>query len=407
MATRQPLAFEGVHHFLDTLFGDDLHTKRVKSLAGATLGCIQSTSLAVGMIGQGLALANGLLTKHAVKQVDRLLSNPGIEVNKLLAKWVPHLVGKRDSINVAMDWTEFDADNQATIMLSLLTSHGRATPLVWLSVDKTTLKNRRNGYEDQVLRRLAEVVPAGVRVTIVADRGFGDQKLYELLTGELKFDFVIRFRGNIRVTTTDGEVRTAAEWVGAGGRARTLRDAMVTADEYPVATVVCVQARDMKEPWCLAASATDVPARALINLYARRWGIECALRDAKDIRFGMGMGSMHLKTPDRRDRLWLICAFAVELLTLLGSAGEELGYDRYLKSNTTKRRTHSLLRQGTMLYQLIPNMTEYMLRPLIERFAEIVAGVPVFTEEFESILRSPRQFARLLLGRQNQLRLDE
>jgi hypothetical protein len=292
VATRQPLAFEGVHHFLDTLFGDDLHTKRVKSLAGATLGCIQSTSLAVGMIGQGLALANGLLTKHAVKQVDRLLSNPGIEVNKLLAQWVPHLVGKRDSINVAMDWTEFDADNQATIMLSLLTSHGRATPLVWLSVDKTTLKNRRNGYEDQVLRRLAEVVPAGVRVTIVADRGFGDQKLYELLTSELKFDFVIRFRGNIRVTTTDGEVRTAAQWVGAGGRARTLRDAMVTADEYPVATVVCVQARDMKEPWCLAASATDVPARALINLYARRWGIECALRDAKDIRFGMGMGSM-------------------------------------------------------------------------------------------------------------------
>ena len=385
MATRQPLAFEGVHHFLDTLFGDDLHTKRVKSLAGATLGCIQSTSLAVGMIGQGLALANGLLTKHAVKQVDRLLSNPGIEVNKLLAKWVPHLVGKRDSINVAMDWTEFDADNQATIMLSLLTSHGRATPLVWLSVDKTTLKNRRNGYEDQVLRRLAEVVPAGVRVTIVADRGFGDQKLYELLTGELKFDFVIRFRGNIRVTTTDGEVRTAAEWVGAGGRARTLRDAMVTADEYPVATVVCVQARDMKEPWCLAASATDVPARALINLYARRWGIECALRDAKDIRFGMGMGSMHLKTPDRRDRLWLICAFAVELLTLLGAAGEELGYDRYLKSNTTKRRTHSLLRQGTMLYQLIPNMTEYMLRPLIERFAERVAGVPAFTEVFETV----------------------
>jgi Transposase DDE domain len=382
MATRQPLAFTSVHHFLDTLFGDDLHAKRVKSLAGATLGCIQSASLAVGMIGQGLALANGLLTKHAVKQVDRLLSNPGIDVNTLLAKWVPHLVGKRESINVALDWTEFDADNQATIMLSLLTNHGRATPLVWLSVDKTTLKNRRNGYEYQVLRRLAEVVPASVHVTIVADRGFGDQKLYGLLTDELKFDFVIRFRGNIRVTTADGEARTAAEWVGPGGRARTLRSAMVTADEYPVATVVCVQARDMKEPWCLASSATDAPARALINLYARRWGIECALRDAKDIRFGMGMGSMHLRTPERRDRLWLICAFAVELLTLLGAAGEELGYDRYLKSNTTKRRTHSLLRQGTMLYQLMPNMTEYMLRPLIERFAEMVAGVVVFTEVF-------------------------
>ena len=134
MATmRQPLSFDGVHNFLDTLFGDDLHTKRVKSLAGATLGAIQSASLAVGLIGQGLALARGRLTKHAVKQVDRLLSNQGIDVDALLGHWVPYVVGKRDSITVAMDWTEFDADGQATIMLSLLSRHGRATPLVWLT----------------------------------------------------------------------------------------------------------------------------------------------------------------------------------------------------------------------------------------------------------------------------------
>jgi hypothetical protein len=56
---------------------------RVKSLAGATLGAIQSASLAVGLIGQGLALARGRLTKHAVKQVDRLLSNQGIDVDAL------------------------------------------------------------------------------------------------------------------------------------------------------------------------------------------------------------------------------------------------------------------------------------------------------------------------------------
>jgi len=381
MSIRHPIAYDGVRSFLDTVFGDDLHAKRVQSLAGATLGCIQSASLAISLIGQGLALANSLLPKHAIKQVDRLLSNRGIDVEALLFHWVPYVVGARKSIKAALDWTDFDADDQATIMLSLLTRHGRATPLVWLSVDKATLKNNRNGYEYQVLRRLAAVLPAEVRVTILADRGFGDRKLYDLLTEELKFDFVIRFRGKIRVTAADGEARTAADWIGKGGRARTLRGATVTADVYPLATVVCVQARDMKEPWCLAASTTE-PARALINLYSRRWGIECGLRDAKDIRFGMGMGSMHVSTPERRDRLWLICAFSVVLLTLLGAAGEALGYDRYLKSNTTKRRTHSLWRQGIMLYQLIPNMTEYMLRPLIERFAEMLAGVTVFAEVF-------------------------
>ncbi len=385
MAIGQPLSYEGVHGFLDTLFGGDLHAKRVKSLAGATLGVIESASLAIGMIGQGLALARGRLTKHAVKQVDRMLSNRGIDVDALLVHWVPYVVGSRDSITVALDWTEFDADDQATIMLSLLTRHGRATPLVWLTVGKSTLKHRRNAYEDQVLQRLAKVLPAGVRVCVVADRGFGDQKLYRMLAEDLKFDFVIRFRANIEVTTAEGETRAAADWVGATGRARTLRGAAVTAHACPVAAVVCVQAKGMQQPWCLATSLADQPARALINLYAKRWQIEGGFRDSKDLRFGMGMGSIHVSTPERRDRLWLVSAFAVVLLTLLGAAGEALGYDRYLKSNTTKRRTHSLFRQGGMLYQLIPNMTEFMLRPLIVQFAQTLAAQPVFAQVFGAV----------------------
>jgi hypothetical protein len=64
-----------------------------------------------------------------------------------------------------------------------------------------------------VLVRLAELVPAGIKVCIVADRGFGDQKLYQMLAEELYFDFVIRFRGNITVTAASGETRTAADWV--------------------------------------------------------------------------------------------------------------------------------------------------------------------------------------------------
>ena len=110
------------------------------------------------------------------------------------------------------------------------------------------------------------------------------------LTEELKFDYVIRFRGNIAVTAADGEMRTAAAWVGPGGRARVLRGALVTADRYQVGTVACVRDKDMKQAWCLAASTDHATARALIKLYARRWGIECGLRDTKDLRFGMGMG---------------------------------------------------------------------------------------------------------------------
>jgi len=99
----------------------------------------------------------------------------------------------------------------------------------------------------------------------------------------------------------------------------------------------------------------------------------------------MGMGAMHVSTPDRRDRLWLINAFAVVLLTLLGAAGEALGYDRHLKSNTSTRRTHSLFRQGSMLYDLIPTMPGHRLRPLVEQFAQMLAAQPVFNEMFGAI----------------------
>ena len=245
MLTEQ-ISLETVEQFISEAIGQDLHAKRVLSLAGATLGAMRTCSLAVAVIGQGLALARGLETKHAVKQVDRMLSNPNIDVDALLPHWVRYVVGERREITVAMDWTEFDADGQATLMLSLLSRHGRATPLFWLTVETATLKDRRNGYEYQALVRLAEALPFDIKVCIVADRGFGDRKLYRLLTEELKFDYVIRFRGNITVTAADGETRRAANWVGKRGRARILRDATVTAEAYPVPTVVCVQDKGMK-----------------------------------------------------------------------------------------------------------------------------------------------------------------
>ena len=94
------------------------------SLAGATLGVMQSASLAVALIGQ----ARGLITKHAIKQVDRLLSNNGIDVWDSFARWVAHQIGERRDILVAMDWTDFDHDDQATLALHLVTGHGRAAP---------------------------------------------------------------------------------------------------------------------------------------------------------------------------------------------------------------------------------------------------------------------------------------
>jgi hypothetical protein len=375
------MQFKDVRSFLGSILSEDIHSKRVDSLANAALGVMTGASLAVAMIGKSLAQARGLLTKHAVKQVDRLLSNPRIEAWDVFATWVPEMVGPRKDIVVAMDWTDYDADGQATLALKLVTRHGRATPLVWLSVLKDELKNARNDYEDACLRRLAEVLPDSVRVTLLADRGFADTKLLDFLA-DLGFDYVIRLKGNTTVRAADGTIRPATEWVGQGGRARKLRDATLTEAQCPVGAVVCVQAKGMKEAWCLVTSNAAASSRQIIDLYSKRWGVEPSFRDTKDLRFGMGLSSTRISDPQRRDRLLLLNAFAVVLLTLLGAAGESLGMDRHLKSNTVKTRTHSLFRQGCMLYDLIPNMPEHRLKPLIQRYAEILQQSRVVTETF-------------------------
>src|SRR3984957_9658750 len=146
----------------------------MESRANGALGVMTSASLAVSIIGHSLAQGRGLIDKHAIKQVDRLLSNRGIVVWEMFAPWVREVVGPRKEIVVAMDWTDFDADDQTTLALSLVNRHGRGRPLLWLPVSKDKQKGRRNDSENLSLSRLAEVLPEGVAVTILADRGFGD-----------------------------------------------------------------------------------------------------------------------------------------------------------------------------------------------------------------------------------------
>jgi len=338
--------------------------------------------LGIQAIGKALAVAEGLKTKHAVKQVDRLLSNDGIPVWSLFASWVPFVVGDRSEVVTALDWTDFDQDGQSTIALSMVMSHGRATPLLWKTVMKSELKGWRNEHEDALLERLREVLPEGVNVTVLADRGFGDQALCELLKDQPGLDFVVRFRGIVKVTSADGETKPAKDWVPKNGRPLRLRGAKVTGTDREIGAVVCVKAKGMKDPWHLATSHADKTGAEIVALYGKRFSIEESFRDQKNLRFGMGLSDTRIGAPARRDRLFLISAIAIALLTILGAAGEAIGIDRYLKANTVKKRTISLLNQGLMHYGTLQEDELDMLGPLMAKFGEILRGYPVFREVF-------------------------
>jgi hypothetical protein len=355
---------------MSDLLGDDMHTLRVLSLANGVAGVLAAAVLSIHAIGQAYAQLAGVKPKNGVKQIDRLLSNQGIDLELVQRRWVEYVIGNHPSIIVAMDWTDFELDNHTTLCAYLVTQHGRAMPLAWKTVKKSELKTRQTRLEEEMIERLQAWIPETTGVTLLADRGFGKQELYQLLES-YHWDYVIRFKDNILVEHA-GVTKRASQWVAPNGRARLLKSAKVTRQRTEVPAVVTVKAKRMKEPWVLATTLCAAKAGEVVRLYGRRFSIEETFRDTKDIHFGMGLSATHIRNAGRRDRLLFLLAIAHTLLTLLGAASEESGLDAYLKVNTAKKRTHSLYRQGAYWYGCLPTMRHDWFERLITAFDRIV-----------------------------------
>jgi hypothetical protein len=340
-----PMAATIVRAVTAMFAGSKLHAKQIESVAHAMLGAMAAPSAGVASLGRSAAAVRCKNAKHGIKQVDRLLSNRKIDDLDLVRQQVAFVVGSRSTVVVTMDWTEYGLHGQNRLAINLVTRHGRATPLLWKTVPSTELKGQMRHLEVGLLGVLKTVLPVQVKqVIVLADRGFGDVDLYDHIQ-DLGFDFVIRFRGGITVTASDGRSAKASAWVPLGGRARRMLKVRVTGQRHEVAAFVAVKQANMKEPWLLASSLSYDAVR-IVALYGRRFTCEENFRDEKDPRFGLGSRLARIRIAARRDRLCFILAAAASLLTLLGAAGERLGLDRLLRANTVKRRTHSLFRQG-------------------------------------------------------------
>ena len=366
---------EELEGLMDEVFGGEIHAQRLASLTDGVDGVVHAASLGVEL-GAGVGGGSEGWCRATPSSNSTGCCQSKLSMEQVFGCWVPFVVGERREIFINFDWTEFEDADQCTVVLGMQTEHGRSTPLVWKTVTRSALKEQRNDHEDDLLVGFASVVPKNVRVTVVADRGFSDSKLYSFLTEVLGFDYIIRFRGNVYVEDAAGEQRKAKEWLGTAGRMRVFRHARITAQRHLVPVVVCVQDKAMKEPWCLVSSRQDLKGVAIKGAYGRRFTVEETFRDVKNPRFGLGLKQVIIERNDRRDALFLLAVLAHTLLTLLGKAGQELGMDRML--GATRPRQLSFFRQGLMLFELIPKMREDRLRALAKKFGELLQDHVLF-----------------------------
>jgi hypothetical protein len=340
---------QAVKRLVESSLGAAFHHKQLLSIFMIVFGIINSTQLSIAAVGTAMARVFGKSPKHGKKQVDRCLSNEKLSLKKLFQCSVPLIIGNRRDIVVTMDWTEFDKDNHSMVCISLVTRAKRTQPLVWLTVEKSGLKGKQRNYERKALKMLYDVLPKKTAVMVLADRGFGDVKLYHYIHRTLGFHFVIRYRQSIYVEQ-NGWLEASANLVFRNGRIRVIRETTLTAAEAGPYTVVLYKAAGMKEPWCLATSLHDATGRGIVDWYSRRFQCEETFRDLKDRRYGYGLRFTKITDCQRRDRMLFLFVIAYLIFTLMGATSEQLGLDKKLRSNTEQRRTHSLFRQGIALY---------------------------------------------------------
>jgi hypothetical protein len=217
---------------------------------------------------------------------------------------------------VALDWVEVRAFH--TLMAAAVCG-GRAVPLLWASYPEWELHKSQNNLEEGLLRLLKSLLPAYVRVIVLADRGFGRAELARACR-QIGLHFLIRVKPDVGVCHARyrGLLR---DYPVRKGLRRVLRDAAYRLTD-PVTLHVVIRWKKglpakRDEPWFLI---TDLPggAVALTELYGRRMAVEELFRDDKSLRNGWALRLTQLTQAGRFDRLLLVLALAYWLLVGLG-----------------------------------------------------------------------------------------
>lgn len=87
---RRTLSLSHVREVMTDLFGQHLHAARVLSLANGVAGVLSAAVLSLHAIGHAYAQLAGITSNSGIKQVDRLMGNDGISLDKLMSAWIGH-----------------------------------------------------------------------------------------------------------------------------------------------------------------------------------------------------------------------------------------------------------------------------------------------------------------------------
>jgi len=374
-----------------------MHAARCQSLCDAATTAARYQQLSLTALGR--ASERAITPKAAIKRIDRLLGNNLLHRERLLVyrALAQTVLREHRQPVLVLDWTAVSPGGHWYALRAAQISQGR-TLTVFDAVYPQAVMERATTIAE-LLRQLAQVLPAGCTPLLILDAGFRSH-WFAAITAR-GWHWLARIRNNTHCCLYDQSRWQACNtlYARASRRPQRLGRCALTRGRPQDCTLYLYQ-RERKgrhayrngkrcqshatrksqkrehEPWLLATSLPDdhCTAKQVVNWYAQRMQIEASFRDTKSQSYGWRLDNARSRSAERIEVLLLIAALAQFSLMLIGYQGEQQRRHYHCQANSIKhRRVLSLVRLGWQLWQRDPRWAAWALRTALRNPAVMTA----------------------------------
>jgi len=330
------------------------HTARSKALTVLLQGllCLQQASLSGMSRGVAVVYAEKSF-RGQLKRAHRLMKNAQIDTWATGAALFAHMTQNLQQVGIAVDWTALGAFR---VLEACLIVEGRGVPFYSICVHKEELKHRQTLVELTMWYALIAMRQAGQTLLVAVDRGFakfdwvGAAPLYPFM------HLLLRLKRTTLLTwgTIQGPLHA---WPLYPGEVVEIDHAALGQDGQVVTAVCLAHLNEAQAPLYVACHPDDCP-RA-VALYRQRPAVE---QQNRDLKSNFRLSKLHLKTPARLERLWVILGLAFYISYCNATAHETAFVERMSRRYKDGRRDLSWLNRAK--YAELCGHVEVLLAPI-------------------------------------------
>ena len=344
---------------------DSIHQVRLNAILAGVESLLNGSFLTVTALGRGLS--SHAMAKHNIKRMDRLLSNPYLQQDRLhIYRSLCHYFCATPCRPVILvDWTDIIDRERLMLIRAALAVDGRAIPLYERIYPLKAYNTPRT--HKQFLAELKMLLPTDCMPIIVTDAGFRGP--WFRAVEAMGWDWIGRIRNcvNYRLHSRKQWRYSQNLYYRANSKVQYLGPAQLSSKRpYDCHLYLYKKPRQgrhenrsivhnirhasgryfrkqQKDPWLIATNLApdEVGGKHIMRLYSKRMQIEECFRDIKSDRFGFGFALTRSKRIDRLNNLLLIAALTTLCLWWIGYAAREKKWHLQFQANTV-RHTHVL-----------------------------------------------------------------